>query len=184
MPRSELSPSSLLIPLVMFQAQGLYSQTKDVSIAVSGNRTITIAMKDGMPLPAEDRNIKIQVAGLGSAPDKADPTKRAIFWIFGFTQKDGPKISEVKIEEVYTEKPDRLVTTDGSPTLKKSEWSTHTESVVISESTTPWIYEPKNSVFMFRFTIQFEGGGQSILHQLSMFPAQAKAYLSQPIKKK
>ena len=95
--RSVPSPSSLLIPLVMLQAQGLYSQAKDVSIAISGNRTITVAMKDGMPLPAEDRNIKIQVAGLGSSPDKADPSKRAIFWIFGFTQKDGPKISEVKM---------------------------------------------------------------------------------------
>ena len=184
MPRSALSPSSLLIPLVMLQAEGLYSQAKDVSIAISGNRTITVAMKDGMPLPAEDKNIKIQVAGLGSGPDKADPSKRAIFWIFGFTQKDGPKISEVKIEEVYTEKSDRPVTTEGAPTWKKNDWSAHTEPVVISESTTPWIYEPKNSVFMFRFTIQFEGGSQSVLHQLSIFPAQAKAYLSQPIKKK
>jgi hypothetical protein len=118
------------------------------------------------------------------SPDKTDPTKRAIFWIFGFTQKQGPKISEVEIEEVYSDKPDRLVTTDVSPALKDNEWSTHTEAVVIGESTTLWLYEKKNSAFMFKFTVQFEGGGESVLYQMSIFPSQAKTHLVQPLKEK
>jgi len=173
-----------MLSLLLVQAQGLYSQTKEVSVDIFGNRKISVVMKDGMPNPAEDKNIKIQVAGLGSSPDKGDPTKRAIFWIFGFTQKQGPKITEVKIEELYTDRPDRLVTTDVTPTLKKNEWSTHTDAVVISEATTPWLYERKNSAFLFRFTVQFEGGTQSVLHQMSIFPSQAKVYLIEPIKPK
>lgn len=184
MPHSAFNLSGVLVPLVFLQSQGLYSQAKTVSVEISGNRTITIPTKDGMPLPAEDKNIKIQVAGLGTGPDKTDPTKRTIFWIFGFTQKQGPKITEVKIEEVYADKPDRLVTTDESPTLEKNDWSAHTESIAISESTTPWLFEPKNSTFIFRFSVQFEGGSQSVLYQMSTFPAQAKIYLVQPIKKK
>ena len=170
----------LLLPLALFQSQGLNSQSTEVSVAIFGNRTISVGMKNGMPIPAEDKFIKIRVAGLGTSPDKNNPTKRAVFWIYGFTQKQGPKITEVKIEEVFVDKADRLVTTDAAPTLKKSEWSAHTDAVLIGESTTPWLYEKNHSVFIFRFTVQFEGGTQSVLYQASAFPTHAKSYLILP----
>jgi len=184
MPRSVLKIGSVLLPCLLLQAQGLNAQVKEVAVVIFGDRKVSVTMKDGMPTPAEDKNIKIQVAGLGSSPDKSDPTKRTVFWMFGFTQKQGPKIIEINIEEMTSDKPDRLVTTDAAPTLKKDYWSFNAEPVVISESTTPWLYETRNSAFLFRFTIRFEGGSQSVLNQMSIFPGQAKTYLLQPIKAK
>lgn len=184
MPRSAFQIANVLLPCLLLHAHGLNAQGKEVTVAIFGDRKVSVTMKDGMPISAEDKNIKIQVAGLGSSPDKSDPTKRTLFWMFGFTQKQGPKIIEIKLEELSSDKPDRLVTTDAVPNLKKDYWSFTAEPVVISESTTPWLYESRNSAFLFRFTIRFEGGSQSVLDQMSIFPGQAKTYLIQPIKAK
>jgi hypothetical protein len=184
MPRPIFRFASVLFPCLLLQAIGLNAQTKEVSVAVFGDRKVTVVLKDGMPIPAEDKNIKIHTTGLVSGPDKVDPARRAIFWIFGFTQKQGPKIIGIKIEEVSSDKADRLVINDSEPVLKKDSWSFSAEPVVISESSTPFMYENRNSAFLFRFTIQFEGGSQSVLNQMSIFPVQAKKYLVLPIKAK
>lgn len=159
------------------------AQSRDIQLAVFESEPVTIHLKDGLPVPAADGRIKVEVAGLATGVDPKDPARRTLFWMFSFTQKSGPKVERVVVEEIYPKKPARLVLTDGAPDLKANGWSGRADGGLIGESSTPWLFEAKDSAFLFRFTILFEGGAKSVLYQLSMFPAQAKTYLIRPAAK-
>jgi len=167
----------IIIAILTTISISAFSQDQRIKLPVFGQDKIEIVFNNGLPLPAEDKNIKIEVAGLGAGADKTEPTKRSIFWIFGFTQKNDSKVTRIQIEELFQGKPARLVIVDGMPEIKNKQWSWSGEKLIISNETTPWLYDSKTSGFLFRFTIQFENGNQTILHQLSVISPQAKKYL-------
>ena len=167
----------IIIVILAAASINAFSQDQRIKLPVFGQDKIEIAINKGLPLPAEDKNIKIEVAGLVAGADKTESAKRSIFWIFGFTQKNDSKVARVRIEELFQGKPARLVITDGMPEIKNKQWSWSDEKLPISKETTPWLYDSKTSGFLFRFIIEFENGDQSILHQLSVISPQAKKYL-------
>jgi len=148
--------------------------TGEMPFPIAGGKILRLPVADGGPLPAENDQIKIQVAGFITGPSTSNPAIPALTWTFGFKTKTDQKIEQVMVEEVGAGDAAKLMLVDDNPSLEQGAWTGKSEATQADRQSAPWLYSSKPSVFVFKFSIKVQGMPVQILYQPSWFPAAAK----------
>ena len=169
--------TAIVILLVLMNAQALAQviQREGVinfpfSIA-GGTKTLMLPVSASGPLPAEDRRVRIDVAGFRISKGNTTTT---ITWMFSFTSKREQAIEQVVVEELSAATP-LVMVRDDAPNLSDKSWHGSSEEMDASQQSQPWLYAEGLSVFVFKFTIKCRGKSPLVYYQPAWFPTAAKA---------
>ena len=142
--------------------------------AVAGGNTLSLPVTDAGPLPAENDSFKIEVAGFTVEPSKDNPKVALLIWRFSLTSKTSQQLERVLVEEISPSAIEKLIVEDQSPGLRAKAWHGASAPLEASRTSTPWLYDEKASIYVFRFTIQARGATPTVLHQPAWFSKPAK----------
>jgi hypothetical protein len=151
----------------------------EMPFPIAGGQTIKLRAIDSGPIPAENDQFKIEVAGFNIGPLKDQPKTPGLTWMFALTSKNGGPLRSVQIEEVSPSDPPISLLRDSTPKLKSNGWSGSAPTTAVSKEAIPWLFTSKTSIFIFKFTIQPENGTEQVLYQAAWFPPATKAYFVQ-----
>jgi len=149
-------------------------QVVDKEFSIAGGKTVRLPVTQAGPIPAENQDFKIEAAGLSVHPSPLNSKQAALAWGFSLTDKASKALERVVVEEVYPSSTARTVVDDHSPSLQEKLWSGSSASVEPNPIFTPWLFDDRDSVFVFRFTITPAGSPPVVLYQ--------PAWYSRPIK--
>lgn len=173
------------IPIIGWTSPDTYMGYKVVeeTFSIAGGKTIQIPITDAGPIPAEDEHFKIEIVGLEMAPMKNTLNAPGINWKFVFTTKTTKPLERVIVEQVSPGDSAVLMLQDNSPELKSTNWGKAwgkaTEQIEVTKESAGWLFTPKASIFIFKFTIQPKDESEHILYQATWFPSKTKSlYLS------
>src|SRR5262249_6579694 len=144
-----------------------------IDFKIAGGKTVAVSVTDSGPVPAENDRVKIEVAGMLILPSFQGRKGPFFLWNFAFRSKDGRPVSGVLIEDVTVDPIIELVA-DQKAHLQDGTWSGRGRPIAITREDLPWVFEPKDTLKVFRFTIRHADGGNSILHQLAWYSGSAK----------
>jgi len=170
-----MRPLLLLTALVFVTARIVAAEAKMIAFKISGGTTVTCACTDSGPLPAESGPYKLIGAGFALGPD---PSGKKFFLIFGFdlVVNETGKPTHISVEDVSGEAASSMVD-DNSPHVKNHAWQGNAKPMIISEQSTPWLYDPKPTIKIFRVTISAKGKQDVVLYQPAWYPAPTKAQI-------
>ena len=157
---------------VILAPEAFAQQKQTLQLKIAEGRTISATFDDRGPFPAEDARVKVEVAGI-LVRFREDRKEPQLVWNFSFRAKVSQLLSGVKVDDV-TEDPVVGLVNDSHPTLKENLWSGTAQPITINKETVPWLYDSKPMIKVFRFTIAYQDGNESILHQLAYYPASFK----------
>jgi len=141
---------------------------------IAGGEIVRLPTADAGPIPAENREVKIEVAGFAVGPSPEDPKKAVLVWHFGFTAKRLRELESVEVAEVSPSDVAVPLIVDSKPELIENYWKSTISGVPVGSETTPWLYEEKASIFVFRFTLKQKNKKAFVLYQPAWFSAEAK----------
>jgi hypothetical protein len=153
---------------------------------IAGGKYIRLPVTDAGSVPAENRKVRIDEAGILMSAASDDPDwqfgvtdsdEPRLAWKFGFTAKSLRNLEYVKVHEVAPSDDAVSLVADLNPVLTDGYWSSKVAGVPIGTQTTPWLYKRKASIFVFRFTIKERNRKPFVLYQPAWFSAEAKALL-------
>jgi hypothetical protein len=144
---------------------------------IADDKTIYLPVTKAGPIPAENENYKVEIAGIITGPSKINPEKSVLIFAFSFTNKRGNSLKNVKIEQVYPSKSKVELINDNNPTFNENIWSENAMPLEINKYNVPWFYVKGDTTFIFKFTFLSIDGASTILYQPSSFPDQAKKML-------
>lgn len=151
---------------------------------ISGNQYVELKLTEAGPIPVENEDYKITNAGLFVAPSSENKTIPNLFFGFGLTKKSDANVSEIIIEEVFPSEKAMTIYEEKDPQFSDKSWfSKRAHCVVPNEQNTPWLYNAKGSIFVYKFTIKKYDGSFSTLLQLVWFSRELKSSLLQSIAK-
>lgn len=135
--------ATLLVHAACLGAPDTYMgmRVQHVDLTIAGGKTITIHVTDGSPIPAEDEDYKIQVAGFNIEPADDDPHRPMLTWRFALTVKQDIALERVAVEEVFPVDVARPVIEDASQPI----WHPRT---VVHEGM--WPMDSQEQVLRFR----------------------------------
>lgn len=136
--------------------------------------TIYLPVISSGPIPAESDNYRIENAGILRGPSKTVGFKYDMSWGFSATLKHETELESVTVELVFPVSDRKVVVTDAHPTSNGKVWASTTKRVGISPGTTPWLYQPGTSEFVYKFTIKAKGKPTETLFQPTAFPEMVK----------
>ena len=144
-----------------------------VELKIAGGQIVKCAVNSAGPLPAESGPYKMTGAGFALGPDESG---KRVALIFAFNLETGGKAkpSHITVEDV-SEDPVSMMVDDPSPKIEKKAWSGRAKPVVVSEKTTPWLYDGQRTVMIFRVTISAKDSPDVVLYQPALYAAQMKA---------
>ena len=142
-----------------------------LQIPISGATTASIEFAKGVPLHAENDDIRIEKALLN-----IDYKTKLTNYEFIFRQLNkGDRPTYVKVEDVTDDSCQTLVE-DRQPVLKDERWTGTTPPLTPDESNSKWLFELENSIRVYRFTILTSRGRTWVLYEASSYPGYAKSY--------
>ena len=147
---------------------------------IAGGQTVKCAVTDAGPLPAESGFYKMVGAGFALGPDSSGKHMALIFAFNLNVDKKG-KPTHVLVEDVSGNSAITMVD-DKSPKIEKG-WSGRAKPITISESSTPWIFDNKPTIIIFKVTISAKDTPDLVLYQPASYPAQMKAAVAEFAKK-
>jgi hypothetical protein len=181
------TPLFLVLILFLLSAAGkrtyMGQRVFDMSFAIAGGKTVSLPVTDAGPIPAENRTVKIESAGiairpavLGSSSTSFDPPhgEALLSWGFMFTLKTSKTLERVAVEEVFPSDVARVLVNDQSPSLRGKVWSGGTVGVAPDPASALWLFTDEPSVFVFRFTIEVAGKTPVVLYQPAWFSQASK----------
>jgi len=157
-------------------------QVVDKEFPIAGGKTVSLPVTQDGPIPAENQDFKIDVAGFSVQPSILNPKQAALTWHFALTAKTAKTLDRVLVEEVY---PDAVATTmvdDHSPSLKEKAWFSNLAGVQANPIFVEWLFSERDSVFVFRFTITPAGSPPVVLYQPAWFSRPVKEQFRQVVK--
>ena len=151
------------------------------SFMIAGGETVTLPVTAAGPIPAENEQFKIEVAGFSVGPSKVENGKKALIWGFALTNKVSVKLESVVVEEVAPTNQPKILVSDSAPESKNGVWRGSAQEIIPSAQTTPWLFENGTSTFIYRFSIKPKNAPVVVLYQPSSFAVQSKAVFRQMI---
>ena len=134
---------------------------------IAGGDVVQHPMRAGMPLPAESRHYRMNVAGIIAK----DGT---LIWSFGFAAKNVAVPTRVTVEQVYPNSQSIEIVSDNNPALRNGGWIGQSKPVAIDQTALPWLYESGESTFVFRVTAEVNGELPDVMLQPSIINDRAK----------
>jgi len=149
-------------------------QVVDKEFPIAGGKTVSLPVTQAGPVPAENRDFKIEVAWVSVQPALFNSRQAALAWGFSLTSKASRALERVVVEEVYPSAVASIVVDDRSPSLKEKVWFGSSVSVDATSASVPWLFSEKDSVFVFRITITPAGSPPVVLYQPAWISLPAK----------
>jgi len=153
----------------------------DMKFPIAGGQEVSLPVTDAGPIPAEDKDYKIEVAGFSITPSLLRPKQAALAWQFALTAKGSQTLEHVKVEEVYPDDAVTVLVDDPSPSLQKKVWSRSSVGVEPNPISVPWLFKEGSSVFVMRFTISPAGKPPVVLYQPVWFSKPVKETFRQQV---
>lgn len=145
---------------------------------IADNQNVELRLTEAGAIPAENEDYKIEYAGLTLAPSPENQKIPNLFFGFAFTNKSDVNVSEIIVEKVFPSEKAIVLYEDKAPKFVNKKWvANRVNPVVPSEETTPWLYNSKGSIYIFRFTIKKTDGSSATLLQLAWFSRAFKSSL-------
>jgi len=166
-----MSTRTLLPALMLLFLSGCTTQAPIARVRISGGERITIDLKQGGVVGAENNAIKVRIGGLvANAKDK-----QATF-VFALEFKAGDAPRSIKIEDVTDEKAQVFVE-DLAPKLVDRIWNWGSAPMAADADVLKWVREIDDSFRVCRFTVILADGRRLCQYQSSFYSAFNKARL-------
>jgi hypothetical protein len=160
--------SILAIPLLLWS--GCASSSPGISIPIAGGQSVRLERQGPGFKPAENDRVVIADAGLQTVNLDGNYYVR---WSFSIRPKQAVELSAIRIEDV-TESAPLLLVNDVAPRREGDKWTEIAGLMQLSSTSVRWLYEPKESVRVFRFTINETDGRSYVLYQGVLYSPAAK----------
>lgn len=157
-------------------ARPVTTSPSTTEVKIAGGRTIPVPMTAEKAPPAANERLEIQLAGPVVAPSAETKNQPNLVWEFALRVKDGQPPKRVVVEDVTADPIVRLVI-DEAPRLDRQRWAGQARPIHLTAENTAWVFDPKPTVKVFRFTVLLADGSESVLHQAASFPEPAKTLI-------
>ena len=137
---------------------------------------------DAGPLPAESGPYKMEVAAFMLGQDESGQHTFLIF-TFGIAVQKKGKPTHITVEDVSGDTAVMMVD-DKAPKVEEKYWKGDADPLMVQESSTPWIFDDKPTIKVFRVTISAKGVPDVILYQPAWYPAETKSQVARMAKGK
>lgn len=167
-------------------------EVREMQFPIAGGEVVSLPVTYAGPIPAENRAFKIEVAGFNIQPALFEPKRATLVWQFSLTAKSLKALDRVVVEEVFPSDVAKVLVDDKAPSLQHAvreprpgdradRWLASTAGLEPSSTSTPWLFTPEASIFVFRFTIEAAGKSPVVLYQPAWFSSPAKEAFRQTI---
>jgi hypothetical protein len=162
--------SAVALPVVCLT--GCASSSSRLSVPVAGGQAIHLERQGAGFKQAENDRIIISDASLQAVNLDG---KYYVRWSFAITPKQATALSTIRIEDVTDPVP-LLMVNDLAPQLEAGKWTEDAGLMDLAGPNVRWLFEAKESVRVFRFTIGEPDGRTDVLYQgVQYSPASKEA---------
>jgi hypothetical protein len=162
--------ATFALPVLWFT--GCASSSSHLSVPVAGGETVALQRQGAGFKQAENDRIVITDANLQAVT--LDGT-HYLRWSFAIRPKQAAVLSSVRIEDVSDPAP-LLLVNDVSPRLDAGKWTENAGLMDLASASVRWLFEPKETVRIFRFTVTEPDGQNNVLYQgVQYSPASKEA---------
>lgn len=148
----------------------------DTSFKADGGKVIRHPMTRYGSVPAENEHYRIEGTGFMGALKKGSAQESLLTFTFSFVAKQPVNLESVQVEEVTPEGQLKTMVKDQAPELNKNKnWVGRTAAVPMTRTSVPWLYEPSDTVMLYKFTITAKGEAPVVMYQPSLTVAASKA---------
>ena len=160
--------SILVMPLLL--CSGCASSSPRLSIPIAGGQSVSLGRQGPGFKPAENDRVVITEAGLQTVNFDGNHYVR---WAFSIRPKQAAELSAIRIEDVTDPAP-LLLVNDVAPQQDGGKWTENAGLMELSSTSVRWLYEPKETVRVFRFTISEADGRSYVLYQGVLYSPASK----------
>jgi len=147
------------------------------SYTISGGRVVQLPVAPGGALPTENADVKIEVTGF-----MVDSKEASLTYAFGFTSKTKVAPKKVSVHDVTGPYP-VLIVSDMTPVLDANGyWKGSSSPRKAGDQSLDWLLIGGNTEKVFEFTITTADGRTLVMHQASIWSAQAKPIIRERLK--
>jgi hypothetical protein len=148
-----------LLPVLWFT--GCASSSSRLSTPIAGGQSAALIREGSGFKRAENDRIVVTGASLQVVNLNGNDYLR---WRFAISPKQATLLSSVRIEDVSDSTPFLLVN-DVAPQLDAGQWTENAGLMEPSSGSVRWLFEPKETVRVFRFTVTEPDGRSYALYQ-------------------
>jgi hypothetical protein len=160
--------SSFLLPILWLT--GCASSSSRQTVQIAGGQTVELERQGAGLKQAENARVAITDASLEAVNLNGHNYVR---WKFAITPKQATALSLVRIEEVSGPAP-LLLVNDVAPQLDGGRWSENAGLMDLSSASVRWLFEPGDTVRVFRFTMNEPDGQAYVLYQAAPYAPASK----------
>jgi len=163
-----LTLSILVLPLLL--GSGCASSSPQLSIPIAGGQSVSLGRQGSGFKPAENGRVVITDAGMQTVSLDGNYYVR---WSFSIWPKQAAELSAIRIEDVTDPAP-LLLVNDVAPQQDGGKWTENAGLMELSSTSVRWLFEPKQTVRVFRLTINEADGRSYVLYQGALYSSAAK----------
>ena len=156
--------------LTVLWLNGCASSSSRHSVQIAGGQTVGLERQGSGFKQAENGRVIITDAGLQAVNLNGINYVR---WKFAISPKQATSLSLVRIEEVSGPAP-LLLINDVAPQADGGRWSESGGLMDLSSASVRWLFEPGDTVRVFRFTINEPYGQSNLLYQAVPYTPASK----------
>ena len=160
--------AAFLLPAIWLT--GCASSPSRVSVPIAGGQAVELARQGPGFKQAENDRGAITDASLQAVNLNGNNYVR---WRFAISPKQASGLSSVRVEDVSDSAP-LLLVNDVAPQIDSGQWTANAGLMDLSSAGVRWLFEPKESVRVFRFTINEPDGQNGVLYQAVQFTPALK----------
>lgn len=150
--------ATFVLPVVWLT--GCANSSSRLSVPIAGGRPVDLEREGtGFKQAANDRviitNVGLQAVKLNG--------NNYVRWSFAIKARQAAVLSTVRIEDVSGPAP-LLLVNDVAPQVDAGQWTENAGLMDLSSASVRWLFEPKATVRIFRFTINEPDGKSYVLY--------------------
>ena len=169
-PPAYLALTGLLTVLSLLWCSGCASSSPRLSIPIAGGQSVSLPREGAGFRPAENDRVVITNAGLETVNFNGNYYVR---WAFSIRPKQAAELGAIRIEDVTDPSP-LLLVNDVAPQQDGGKWGENAGLMELSSTNVRWLYEPKETVRVFKITISEVDGRSYVLYQGVLYSPAAK----------
>jgi hypothetical protein len=168
-----MHPWSKALPFFLLPAlwvAGCASSSSQLSAPIAGGQAVALEREGAGFKHAENARVHVTEADLQVVNLNGNEYVR---WRFAISPKQAAALSSLRIEDVSDPAPFLLVN-DVAPQLDAGQWTETAGLMELSSSTVRWLFQPNETVRVFRLTMNEPDGRSYALYQAVSYAPAAK----------
>jgi hypothetical protein len=151
--------STLVLPVLWLT--GCASSSSRLLVPIAGGQAVDLERQGSGFKQAENDRVSMTDASLQVVTLNGNYYVR---WSFVISPKQAAMLNTVRIEDVSDSTP-LLLVNDVAPQLDEAKWTEKAGLMDLSAANVRWLFEPKETVRIFRFTMSEPDGQSYVLYQ-------------------